>query len=320
MQTLEEVANTIFIKLTDEPPTAEEQARMMASAFKALVEKNPIMEVEKIDKRYVQITGDSDQVKDQEISGYLGRAGEVVTYDAIETFLSEPTLREKWGTYAVEMTGSMLIPANMQEQDEVVSAYNNLAQQSFIQAKQEWEMNVHEKSITDFYMRNAYPIESKAKLEHRVFVSSTEGKKLRANDPERVRAKNPYIGELAKMGGKTVVGSVLFNVVFEEVAQQAMEEINRAVMNDLKRAARRKHNALVVSDLDFKGLENRGRLFKIVSMRISMFVPAVIDDKNFEQWLKGQVITNADQKANKIVSEFTTEMIDSLVKAYQSRK
>lgn len=316
---LEEIVNKIFIKLNDEPPTAHEQSRMMADAFKAIVEKNPTMMVEDIDRRFVKITGDTKQLKDKTISGYLHRAGESVTFDALQGFFSDPLVKEKWGGRAVEITASMLIPANLDDESALYSHFNDIERQAFLQAKAEWTDIIEGESITDFWMRNAYPIESKAKLDHRIFIHDEGHKEIRSEGFNRVRAKNEYIKQLGKMGGKTVVGSVLFNVTFEQVASAVMEKLNKAVIQDLKKTVGKSMDSLVVSDVDFSGLEDKGRLFKIVSMQISMFVPAVVDDSNFEQWLKGQVITKADHDANRVVAEFTTEMIDRMVEAYQRK-
>lgn len=317
MATLEEQANRIFIKLTDEPPTAMEQARLMADAFKATVEKNPVMRVEKLDQRYVQITGDRS-IGDKTITGYLHRAGEAVTFDAINSFFEDPLVQEKWGGRAVEITASVLIPANVLDDRQVLGSMNDMEKQVFLQAKNEWSDVVEGKSITDFLMKNAYPIESKAKLNERIFLTREGATPVRASDPNRVRAKNPYIEKLGKMGGKTVVGSILFDVFFEHIASSARKELEETVLKEMKTEAQKSSNQLVVTDMDFSGLETKGRLFKIVSMRINMFVPAVVDDKNFEEWLAGQVITSADLRANRVVAEFTTEMMDRIVNEYRN--
>lgn len=304
----------VFTRLSGRPPTAEEQAIMMSDALSATMAGNPVMRVTKIDERFIQITG-ADNIP-KTLSGYIGRAGEVVIYDSVTNFIKSGRLVEKWGSTAIDITADVLIPIDIRSSEALErSSISTIQKQSVEVARNTWLSNVDKQSIADFVMTNAFPIESKARWETKVYVSESGTKEqVRPADEKKVFAKNTYLEKIAKQGGKTVVGAVLFDVIFEDVFREQTNKLTKALVKAQKESIAKTS----VVEIKSRGAETA--FFKLVSLRINAFVPTVVDDKNFKDWLKGQVIDPADKKVNMVVSEFTTEVMDNLLQSYKKRK
>ncbi len=312
-RTLHNEIEEVFVRLAGRPPTAEEQAELLSDALRAIMTKNPVMRIDKLDERFVKITG--AEGIDKTLSGHMGRAGEVIIYDSVREFVSSPRMEEKWGGTAIGITADVLIPIDIRSREALErSALSQIQKQSVEKARNSWVSNVDENSIADFLMTNAYPLEAKTRWESKVYVSESGTKKVDRQD-KRMYAKNAYIKKIAKQGGKTVVGAMAFDVVFESLFEKQKKEIKKG-LEKVAKGLTKHHNQHVTFQVEGTNVE----FFKMVSLRINAFVPAVVDDKNFEQWILGQVIDPTDRRVNMVVSEFTTEIMDGIKDSMKNRR
>ena len=312
-RTLQDEIEEVFIRLAGRPPTAEEQAELLSDALSAIMAKNPVMRIDKLDERFIKITGAEGM--DRTLSGHMGRAGEVIIYDSVNEFIGSPAMQQKWGGTAIAITADVLIPIDIRSREALErSSLSQIQKQSVEKARNSWVSNVDENSIADFLIGNAYPLEAKTRWENKIYVSEG-GTKQHTRQDKRMYAKNAYIKKIAKQGGKTVVGAMTFDVIFESLFEKQKREIKRG-LKDIAKGLTKHHNQHVTFQMEGEKVE----FFKMVSLRISAFVPAVVDDKNFEQWLVGTVIDPADRRTNMVVSEFTTEVMDRIKDSMKNRR
>jgi len=312
--TLQDEIDEVFLRLSGSPPTAEQQAMLLTDALSAVMAKSPVMRIEKIDERFVKITGAGSKLP-KTISGHMGRAGEVVIYDSLIKFMNDPLMEQKWGGTAIYITAEVLIPIDIRSREALErSALSTVQKQAVLKARGSWVSTVHTESIADFMITNAYPIESKTRWETKLYVSET-GEEKEVRTDKKMFAKNPYISKLAQSGGKTVVGAITFDVIFEDIFREQTKKIKRQ-LKQMKSEFTKSAGKLVETRVH----GDETVFFKIVSLRINAFVPAVIDDKNFKQWIKGQVVDPSDNMANMVVSEFTTEVMDRIRQSYKQSR
>ena len=315
---LSEYAERIFVKIKNNPPSAKEQTTMMLNAFKSYMSKETYMTVEEVDSKYVRITGDlSGPASKITVSNFVGRAGEVAVHDSIMSFLSQPKMKERYSTYIIEGTALVLIPADFnlvsQTRNALTQHLTPMGAKMIEKAQEEWKMLNAGSSVSDFLMKNAYPIESKAKINTYVFLSGGKSETYKPSGLG-VKAINPYIKKITSEGGKVILGASFFDVIMKDIGKKILEPIETSLV-EMAASLSKEQGRAIMADVQLpKGQgAGKGRLFKLIGVRLSMFVPIAVDSRNVEQFLEKRIIHKSDRKAVLATTKFTLSMIAQLI-------
>ena len=322
---LNKYKNKLFIKLIDSPPTAQQQTKLLSDAIKAKMSKGTYVTVEQVEDRYVKITGDIQATQDEiGISQVVGRASEVLINDAVNDFLDTSQMRQRYGFNIIEGTARVLIPIDFNKQGKTTSQlhkYFNSKERKLLRiAKQEWTKLEAGKSVGDFVMAGAYPVESKGKIKSYVFLNEGGANRYKPSTPSFGAFKNEYIKAIAHKGGKVIVGATAFDAVFTNVLGKVADELNRDWANMSSKSMTKKEGRFMMYDLQLsqanKDAVRKGELFKLVGLKINMFVPLALDKNNFEEYLTSTVIEPSDHKAVAATQDFTQKMVERLITRY----
>lgn len=325
MLNIKEKAEMLFVKLKNTPPPAEVQAEMMVNAMKTKMAKGTYMTIEQLDDRYVKITGDELGPKKEILAHHVvGRAGEVLIHDSITEFLESAKMRERYGVTVIEGTARILLPVDfntLRRSTNVLHKYFKPLERKMLQlVENEWAVLDAGSSVGDFVMQNMYPIESKTKLQSYAFITEGGKESYNPSKAEFTEFKNEYIKQATGMGGKVMVGATAFDAVFAQVLGEKAKEMSRAWAEVDSRKRRQKEGRLFMYDLELSNTNlnaaREGRLFKMVGVRVNMFVPLTLDKGNFKTYLKRTIIKPGDEHSLYALSNFSMKVVDALVRKY----
>jgi len=314
VENLQQFQNEIFVKLTDRPPSIEEQSEMLLESMKEYMSKGTFMTVTEVDSRYVTITGDLTGIKNKNYRNIVGRAGEVAIHDSVMAFLAKPSMKRRYGTFIMESSATILIPADWHLADRTRNALlkylTPLGKKMMEYARKEWEAAGLGNSVSDFLMKDAYPIESKTQVSSFVLVGE-KGEQILKRSQRNVRAQNQYIQDLTRMGGKVVVGASFFDVLLEDIGKEVTKPIETHIDSLATQLSKQADGVIIIEGQIKK--QGSGKLFQMIGLRLNMFVPFGVDEKNVKDFLTKRVVRQADRKAINATVEFTLDEIQKLI-------
>jgi len=331
MMSAEEIANLTFNKLKDNPPSANKQAKMLYGAMKAYMKNNIHMDVEQINKKFVKLTGALKDENNITAPGVVGRFGEVVVGEGVNSYFQIDSIRKRYGAYVVSGMANVMIPADsnkaQQTKDGLKRELTGLARQAQKIAFRQWKkLFPSHKSVPDFFMQNAHPLEVKTKINSYIFVSQNSGTEThQPASRTQLTAENKFLKGVQEKGGKILVGGVWADTVWKDVTEELepLRGFSKSVMKMLeKKAIRIGHErGGVTLKYDWtlpkgQGRGGEGRLFELISVRLTAFIPMVADEKNLIKVIEHGYITRSDMGALEASSKFTANLLKEVLIAH----
>lgn len=322
-------AELVYVNLVDTPPEAKEQAEMLVEAFHNYLKKENRMDVQEIKQKYVSLTGAKADTQRVSIGAWIGFWGEVVFYDAVNSFFDEPAMQDRYGVEVIQGTRRVLVPADENKAsqtgsfvDQMLSKYERQAQEvGFSEWRQTFGDDVG--TVADFFMKDMIPMEAKGKLNSYVMVSPRFGKegykRKRPSSPHKISASNPHLKSVIKSEkAKIVVGGLWGDAIYHDVTKDIQEVVDLQQSYEellkLETKVGKERDAVIKFYADGDDV----LAFQLVSIRLETFIPMIVDKKHLSKILEKDLIYRSDMMAIKASAAFTTEMLLQLIDNYDA--
>lgn len=311
--------------------TQQQQARLLLEAIRSQINKKPRWTIDEIRQAAARLSGKGiTNIKPTAEHSLAGYVGEIVIYYGVNEFFADPRVRRRYGYQDIETRIKLLIPADIRGK---VRFEGDLERR--IRSARETFYNVlrgtaagSSQSITDFFLKRGRPIESKAKVAGRVFLS-TKGEVIGDRPKERIRGSlpNQYIQDLVSKGHEVVVGWTFIYLEYQELEITEYKKIQRQIRDALReiedigkrkrKIAQAAAQKLVTATTVAKVEGGREKVFAAIGVNISAFVPTVIDQREFQRWLGSKVNLAQEQVDEKTVAEIVESARQELIRLIQ---
>lgn len=334
MSKAENFARRVYMKMINKPPTAEEQAEMLYDAMVNYMKGGVMMDVKTVNEKFVKITGAEHDTKNLKDYAVVGRFGEVAVYEGVNEYFKLEDIQKRYGQYIIEGTAQVMIPADAHKSKQTRTATEQMLAPQIRKVQKlafkEWKnLLPNTESMPDFFMKNAFPMEVKAKLNSYIFTSKKGESRVHApSDRSKLSAGNAHLGKIGQKGGKVIVGGIWIDTIWEDVTKDIKEftDLEDETVKRLKAEANEigKQAGGLTLKYDWTlpkseaSKHGEGRLFKMVNLKINAFIPMAADKKDLQKALEQEYIKRSDMGALKASSEYTTDMLQRLMRDYEA--
>jgi len=324
------LSKAIFTKMKNTPPEAQEQAEMFIDAMQEYMSEEVIMTVKQVNKKFAKITGAVKDKNNITQSAVVGRFGEVVVHEGVNKFFQNEEIRKKYSDYVIDGSSEVLIPADANKASQTRNAVKRhllpLKQQIREIAQRQWKTNISKdsKTMPDFLMNNAVPLEVKAKTNSYIYwyKGEAEPKERKGSNPNKLSADNKYFEIFKKKKGTMLVGGVWVDTIWTEFVDdiepfRGFNEESRKMYESIALAKGKKAGGKTLK-IDYTNPGGKkwaeGKTFELVALKLNTFIPMVADRKQLIKIVKNKYILRSDMMARKAISEFTSKSIIEFIK------
>ena len=328
------IADNIYTNLMHKPPTTTQQAKMLVDAMQEYLNKDIRMDIKTVNDKYVSFTGATHDTKNLKDYAVVGRFAEVAMYDGVNEYFKIEEVRDRYGMWLIQGTANVMIPADAlkagQTRDYTKQILHPLIKRAQEIAFRGWKKAMPDsKSMADFFMKDALPLEVKGKIDSYIFVEQGKQTQHAPSNRNKLTSGNEHLKQVKNMGGRMMVGGIWVDTVWHDVTEDLEpfkdfeEETIRALSSKSLELGKEKGGLTLKYDWELPkkaaSKHGKGKLFQMVELRMNAFIPMVADKRKLVKIIKNKYITRSDMNAIKASSEFVTDELLKLVKAYENK-